>query len=94
MLYFVPNVVQDIHRVFGHIGEHTILIVYSGASIHRLYEICPLCVFEFSMAEDIDSGIEKLTIDSSRPDCSTKAEHQVCDSYSSYIRSRAPPFLI
>jgi len=93
MLYFVPNLVQDIHRVFGHIDEHNLSVVYSGTSIHRFYETCPVCVFEFSMAEDVDIGIEKVTTDNNRPDRSAKAEHQVCDSYSSYNRSRAPPVL-
>lgn len=93
MLYFVPNLVQDIHRVFGHSGEHNPSHAYSGTNIHNFYERCPICVFEFSMAEDIDIGIIKLKTYSTRPDRSTKAEHQIFDLYRNNIRSRAPPFV-
>lgn len=93
MLYFVPNLVQDIHRVFGHIGEQNPSHAYSGTYIHNFYERCPICVFEFSMAEDINIGIIKLKTGSNRQDHSTKAEHQIFDSFRNTIRSRAPPCL-
>lgn len=54
LFYLGPNMVQDVHRVFGHHHHHH-CESQSGTTIHRVHgEKCSVCVFEFNVVDEPD----------------------------------------
>ena len=53
ILYFVPNLVQDLHRIFDH---HDLKQYFGCAApgrfvLHSTHEKCSVCAFEFNVVE-------------------------------------------
>jgi hypothetical protein len=53
-LYLVPNLVQDLHRVWGHPEFQVGDIAQNGIQIHCLTDKCPVCVFEFNVVDQLE----------------------------------------
>lgn len=56
LLYLVPNLVQDVHRVWGHHEHHTINFD-SNSQLEDQYADCPICIFEFNVVDEIDTFV-------------------------------------
>jgi hypothetical protein len=91
LLYLMPNLVQDIHRVFGKHEYHVETISQTGNQIHIQYEKCSICVFEFNVADDIVNPVF-LPLQNTVPFLlSSKQENQIQNKAFYYYNLRAPP---
>jgi len=52
LFFLVPNLVQDIHRIFGHHNRHDAFHTFSGAQFRLQSEKCPVCLFEFNVVDE------------------------------------------
>ena len=51
LIYLGPNMVLDVHRVFGHHHHHC--ASNSGTGFHRVHsEKCSVCTFEFNVVDE------------------------------------------
>jgi hypothetical protein len=91
LLYLVPNLVQDIHRVFG---QHENFVEHNskyGNQIHLHHEKCLICVFEFNVVDQdlipvfasIQQNVSLLLTSGKENQLQNKAFH--------YYNLRAPP---
>ncbi len=91
LLYLGPNLVQDLHRIFGHpiqFGENHNL---SDIQLFSHADKCPVCVFEFNIVEESKTfefipflKIETFILE-------TVAENQIQNTYFYYYNLRGPP---
>lgn len=51
LLYLGPNLVQDVHRIFGHQIQYSEIQNQSGIQLYSQNEKCAVCVFEFNIVE-------------------------------------------
>jgi len=59
MLYFLPNLMQDAHRMFGHQNriQYLSCSVSDGLTVFGTSEKCNVCMFEFNFTEKPDNRI-------------------------------------
>ena len=91
LLYLVPNLVQDVHRVWGHHEQHILYQNYSGNQFHNQPEKCPVCVFEFNVLDETATFAHvpfPLTLVSSLVD---SCDSQIQNKAFHYYNLRAPP---
>lgn len=91
LLYLVPNLVQDIHRIWGHQDHQHNFSSADGIQLHNHYEKCAVCVFEFNLVEEFSAFVYvpvlqtviSLFVESSEQQFQNEAFH--------YYNLRAPP---
>lgn len=91
LLYLVPNLVQDIHRIWGH-EEHQFKIHnLSGHQFVSQSEKCPVCIFEFNVTEDIQHFVFVPLLQSNAVLFIEKQQNQTQKKTFCYYNLRAPP---
>jgi hypothetical protein len=91
LLYLVPNMVQDVHRVLGHHEHHITSPKYSDTQIQNQAEKCPICVFEFNVIEKAESFAYFPFLKSESSIFRDKCESQIQNKAFHYYNLRAPP---
>ena len=91
LLYVLPNIVQDVHRLFGH--SH---ISYSKqltlvTSIHSSVENCLVCHFEFYTADETPATVRTVILATCNTFLSADVNHQFSSKVFDYSQLRAPP---
>jgi hypothetical protein len=89
MLYFGPNLLQDIHRVYGHDHQHFPRTI--GTQIYTYSTQCPVCVFEFTSVDDIAQYKENTVVRDCFSLIETEIEFRDLRANNFNFRSRAPP---
>jgi len=91
LLYLLPNMAQDIHRVLGHHEIHTETI--SPKSLHFLthFEKCAVCAFEFNIVDENPCLLYVPMIQTENLIYSVKPENQLQNNAFHYYNLRAPP---
>lgn len=91
LLYFVPNLVQDIHRVLGHPDFLVKSTSQSGIQLYSQSDKCPVCVFEFNVVDQLENTvyIPSLNIESFL--FTPKQEDQIQNTTFDYYNLRGPP---
>jgi len=90
LLYLVPNMVQDVHRVWGN-HEHISFHTNSDTQIHNQVAKCPVCVFELNVVDKTESFAYLPFL---KPEISffiDKCESQIQNKAFQYYNLRAPP---
>jgi len=101
MFYLVPNLVQDIHRVFGHHNEHPEILSHeyichdlsAGIGFNNQSEECPICVFEFNVLEEPSKFVFTPVSISFPFILSAESNNQLQNHTFLYYNLRAPPGL-
>ena len=91
LIYLLPNLVQDIHRVSG---NHEIYKDYSaipGEQLHLVSDKCAVCVFEFNVVSGIENFVYVSLQQTQRFLLNTKQEHQVSEAVFYYYQLMEPP---
>lgn len=91
LLYVMPNLVQDVHRVFGHYGHTFPYQLTEGKNIHSTLEKCPVCVFEFYSIEDTLPSVYTILLATSHSFFKADETHQLTSKVFDYSQLRAPP---
>jgi hypothetical protein len=91
LIYFVPNMVQDIHRVWGHHEVHQQLNTKAGTQFQNQESQCPVCVFEFNIVDEIVNFIYVPQVFSQPTLFAAKSENQIQNKAFHYYNLRAPP---
>ncbi len=91
LLYVLPNIVQDVHRLFGHyhISYSTQSITDTG--IHHCVENCPVCHFEFYTTDETPATARTVVSATCNTFLSAEASHQLTAKVFDYSQLRAPP---
>jgi hypothetical protein len=91
LLYVLPNMVQDVHRVFGH--YHLTVFAYSssGNNIQQCVDKCPVCHFEFCAVDEIKTDIFAVVVATSNVIFKFTGSHQLSHKVFDYSQLRAPP---
>jgi hypothetical protein len=91
LLYLVPNMVQDIHRIGGHQIHFGESHQQPGIQLYSQQEECPVCVFEFNVVDQLKNTVyipylrtESFVFTSNREDQFQKITFQ-------YHNLRGPP---
>ena len=91
LLYLVPNMVQDVHRVFGHHHNPAPTIALSGIQLHNHHVKCPVCVFEFNFVDQVENSVFKPDLRTLPFLFASKQTDQVHKITFSYYNLRGPP---
>jgi hypothetical protein len=91
LIYFVPNLVQDIHRVLGHHEVHQQLNTHKESQFQNQTAKCPVCVFEFNVVDEIADFIYSPLVFSQKTLFAEKSENQIQNKAFHYYNLRAPP---
>jgi hypothetical protein len=91
VLYFAPNLGQDVHRVFGHMLDRHYHPYTTGNQISTHSTQCPVCVFEFTFVESIPEHKENTVISDWYCTIATEIRFKVPATTNFSIHSRAPP---
>ena len=90
LIYLGPNLVQDIHRVFGHHHHHSASHAATGIN-HTHGERCDVCTFEFNIVDEPQSsGMDSFSfsVSFSMP---VQIHQQFENNCFKYYQLRAPP---
>lgn len=91
LLYLVPNLVQDTHRIWGHHGYNIDNIAHRGLQLHNSFEKCAVCVFEFNIIDEPTNFIF-TSIPHATPFVSVcTIDNQILNKAFHYYNLRAPP---
>ena len=91
LLYLIPNLVQDIHRVFGQHEYYVQSNSDNGKQIHLHYEKCTICVFEFNVVDDVVNPVVSNIQQTISVLLTAKQENQIHNKAFYYYNLRAPP---
>ncbi len=91
LLYFVPNLVQNIHRVSGHEESGSVNHALAGTQVHGYHAICAVCVFEFYAVDEVKKIIPVPVPGTESTLLAVKPEDQVQNIAFHYCHLRAPP---
>jgi len=91
LLYLVPNLVQDIHRIWGHRLLFEEIHTQTGLLLYSQNEKCPVCVFEFNVADETDNFVYVPLIHTVHFVFGALREHQIQNKTFQYYNLRAPP---
>ena len=91
LLYLLPNLVQDVHRVFGHHNISHFTQATTAKSIHQTTEKCPVCVFEFYSVQEAPAPIFNVLLATCNPIFRVNDSHQLTSKVFDYSQLRAPP---
>ena len=90
-LYLVPNLVQDIHRIYGHQTQFAESTVLPGLQYSRSNEKCPVCVFEFNIVEETTNFLYVPVLKVETFLQEVFQENQIQNIIFHYYDLRAPP---
>jgi hypothetical protein len=91
LLYLIPNLVQDIHRVYG---QHEFFVEngsQTGKQIHNHFEKCNICIFEFYVTDGIANPFIAQIQQTPSLLLIEKQDNQIQNSTFHYYNLRAPP---
>jgi len=91
LLYLVPNLVQDAHRIWGHDKHQFEIHDLPGYQFVNQSEKCPVCIFEFNVTEDIQHIVFEPLLKSNAVLFIGKQYNQAQKKTFSYHNLRAPP---
>lgn len=91
LLYLLPNLVQDAHRLFGHLGHSFTPLASESKSIQSTVEKCPVCVFEFYSVDDAPIQVFKVLVANTILVFNAFETHQLTSKVFDYSQLRAPP---
>jgi len=91
LLYLLPNLVQDVHRVFGHHNVSHYTQATTAKSIHHPAEKCPVCVFEFYSVDEAPASIFTVLLVTCNTVFTYNINHQLTSKVFDYSQLRAPP---
>jgi len=91
LLYLGPNLVKDVHRIWGHQIHFGEIHNQPGVQLYSMQEECAVCVFEFNTVDESETfvfvpvfNVEKFLIE-------TLTKSQIHNLYISYYNLRGPP---
>jgi len=91
ILYILPNLLQDIHRISGH-SDNTGTNEFSAEKHFQVPTIkCPVCVFEFYTSDGVKSNYAEVIPVLSIFIFKNDFKHQLSSHDFDYIDLRAPP---
>jgi hypothetical protein len=91
LLYLVPNLVQDLHRVWGHPDFQAANIAQSGMQFHHKADNCPVCVFEFNVVDRFENTVYIPSLKTESFLFSPKQQDQIPNNTFDYYNLRGPP---
>ena len=91
LLYLLPNLFQDGHRIFAHHKNTFSLQVSGDKNIHTYIEKCPVCVFEFYSVDEVKTNIFAAILATSNSIFNLNVSHQLSLKVFDYSQLRAPP---
>ena len=91
LLYLLPNLVQDVHRVFGHSNIFYSTQASTGKNIHQSFEKCTVCVFEFYSVDEIHAPVFNVLLAICNTVFTDNISHQLTSKVFDYSQLRAPP---
>jgi len=91
LLYLVPNLVQDVHRVLGHHEYRNNSSFKDGKQLSNHYDKCAVCVFEFNVVDQLDNTIYVPYLKTETFLFTSLQEDQVQKNTFHYYNLRGPP---
>lgn len=91
LLYLVPNMVQDVHRVWGHHEQHITFQAITDTQFQNQVAKCPVCVFEYNIVDKIESFAYLPFLQSEISFFINKCDSQTQKKALHYYNLRAPP---
>jgi len=91
LLYLVPNLVQDVHRVWGHQEHQRTINSDLNPQLESQYANCPVCVFEFNVVDEIDTFVYIPILSIQTVFFVENSEDQIQKKAFHYYNLRAPP---
>ena len=91
LLYFVPNLVQDFHRVWGHQEHHISYQDHSDTQFQDQAEKCKVCFFEFNIVDEIEAFVYMPSLQTAVSSFSDNSDNQIQNKAFQYYKLRAPP---
>lgn len=91
LLYLVPNMVQDVHRVWGH-HDHTVSFqAHSITQFQNHTEKCPICFFEFNVIDELNTFVYVPVVQTAVSLFADECDSQIQNKTFNYYNLRAPP---
>lgn len=91
LIYLGPNMVQDVHRVFGHHDHFVSFQTHSTTQFQNRAEKCPICFFEFNVADERNTFAYTPGITTAVSLFSEQCDNQIQNKIFHYYNLRAPP---
>lgn len=91
LLYLVPNMVQDFHRVWGHHNHPVSVQTTSNTQFQNSTEKCPVCFFEFNVVDELNTFVYVPVVQTTVYLFSDECENQIQNKTFHYYNLRAPP---
>jgi hypothetical protein len=91
LLYLLPNLVQDSHRILGHQVQFGENYPTSDVQVHNYLEKCPVCIFEFNVVNEIENLVYTPLLQAETHLFVAGKAQQVQDAAFFYYDLRAPP---
>jgi len=91
LLYILPNLVQDAHRLIGHHDVVHSIASGKGLNIQQQADECPICVFGFYTIDEIPFEYCSAVLSSATIKYSVNSNHQIALKIFDYSQLRAPP---
>jgi hypothetical protein len=93
LLYLVPNLVQDLHRVWGHPDFQAVNTAQNGIQFHQQSEKCPVCVFEFNVVDRLENTVFIPSLKTESFLFNPKQQDQIPNNTFDYNNLRGPPIV-
>lgn len=91
LLYLVPNMVQDVHRVWGH-HDHTVSFqAHLITQFQNHTEKCPICFFEFNFVDELNTFVYVPVVQTAVSLFADECANQIQNKTFHYYNLRAPP---
>jgi len=91
LIYFVPNLVQDIHRVWEHHEVYQLHNTRAGSQFQNQSAKCQVCVFEFNIVDEVANFIYVPLVFSQSAPLAEKSVNQIRNTTFQSYNLRAPP---
>ena len=91
LLYLGPNMVQDVHRVFGHHDHPVSFQAHSTNQFQNHGEKCPICFFEFNVVDELTTFVYIPVIRVAVSLFAYEYDNQIQNITFHYYNLRAPP---
>lgn len=91
LLYLGPNMVQDLHRVFGHHDHYVPFQTNSNTQFQNQTEKCPICFFEFNIVDELSTFAYVPLVQTAVCLFADECDNQIQDKTFHYYDLRAPP---
>jgi len=91
LIYIGPNMVQDVHRVFGHHNHPVSFQANSTNQFQNHSEKCPICFFEFNVVDELNTFVYIPVIRVAVSLFAYEYDNQIQKITFQYYNLRAPP---